>query len=211
MNKRIKDLTIGFLVGCVVMMTTPVLADSIIQKIDVALNIVKVEVNGEKLDANNILYNGTTYLPMRAVAEAVGKDVDWNQDTMTASIVDENIKQEVNNVGEIEITYEDFMKMFDFRFSTDEPNNTKIRHFVYNGNLTYDELKELAHNYGKDNLLLFGSKKIEELFGEEDSYTTDRIILCFNYDYVESMFGGQDIFQIIKHKNSNEFECGLYE
>ncbi len=83
-----KKFLCGFLVGCLLMMTTPVLADSILQSIDVVLDSVQVQVNGEKLDANTILYNGSTYLPMRKVAEAVGKDVEWNQETMTANIVE---------------------------------------------------------------------------------------------------------------------------
>ncbi len=211
MKKRIKDLFIGFIIGCLLMTTTPVLANTVLQKIDVVLNAVKVEVNGEQLNADNILYNGTTFLPMRVVAEAVNKEVEWNQDTMTASIVDKSDKQEVNNVSENKITYEDFMNMFDLRFSTDEPNGTKIRHFVYNGDLTFNELKDLIYGYGEDNLLLFGSKKIEEIFGNESYYNTDKLLLCFNYDYVESTLGGQNIFQVIKNRIGNEIEYGTYK
>lgn len=92
-----KKFLLGFLVGCLLMMTTPVLADSIFQSIDVVLDSVQVQVNGEKLDANTILYNGSTYLPMRKVAEAVGKDVEWDQETMTANIVNkgDDVMEEV--------------------------------------------------------------------------------------------------------------------
>lgn len=106
MKKRIKDLMIGFLIGCILMTTTPVLADSIIQKIDVALNTVNVEINGQKLDTNTILYNGTTYLPMRKVAESVGKDVEWNQTTMTANIVEKSLVGE-NMIDEFTIYQQD--------------------------------------------------------------------------------------------------------
>ena len=82
-----KKFLIGFLVGCLLMMTTPVLADSILESIDVVMNSVEVQVDGEKLEVNTILHDGSTYLPMRKVAEAVGKDVEWNQETMTANIV----------------------------------------------------------------------------------------------------------------------------
>ena len=68
-----KKFLLGFLVGCLLMMTTPVLADSIFQSIDVVLDSVQVQVNGEKLDANTILYNGSTYLPMRKVAKLLEK------------------------------------------------------------------------------------------------------------------------------------------
>lgn len=93
-----KKFLIGVLVGCLLMMTTPVLADSILQSIDVVLDNVQVQVNGKKLDANTILYNGSTYLPMRKVAEAVGKDVTWNQETMTANIIDIGVDKLNNSI-----------------------------------------------------------------------------------------------------------------
>lgn len=85
--KRLKDILIGILIGCM-MFATPVLAESVLTKIDVALNGVNVQVEGVDVDVNSILYNGTTYLPMRKVAELVGKDVEWKQETMTANIVE---------------------------------------------------------------------------------------------------------------------------
>lgn len=33
-----------------------------------------------------VLYNGTTYLPVRAIGEIMGKNVDWNQDTKTVTL-----------------------------------------------------------------------------------------------------------------------------
>ena len=33
-----------------------------------------------------ILYNGTTYLPVRAIGELMGKVVDWNQTTKTVTL-----------------------------------------------------------------------------------------------------------------------------
>lgn len=112
MTKKIKYVFVGFVFGCILTLTTPVLADTILQKIDVALNTVKVEINGEKLNAENILYNGTTYLPMRVVAESVGKKVEWNQATMTANIIDkkENIETIIegdSNMEEVKIYQKD--------------------------------------------------------------------------------------------------------
>lgn len=86
--KRFRDIFIGVIIGCILMISTPVIADSILTKIDVVLNGVNVQVEGTDVEVNSILYNGSTYLPMRKVAELVGKDVDWNSETKTANIVD---------------------------------------------------------------------------------------------------------------------------
>ncbi len=86
--KRFRDLLIGVIIGCVLMISTPVLADNILTKIDVILNGINVQVEGKDVEVDSILYKGTTYLPMRKVAELVGKDVDWNGETKVANIVE---------------------------------------------------------------------------------------------------------------------------
>lgn len=83
-----KKFLIGVLIGCLLMMTTPALADSILQSIDVVLNGVNVQLEGKDVQVDSILYKGSTYLPMRKVAELVGKDIEWYGETMTANIVE---------------------------------------------------------------------------------------------------------------------------
>lgn len=142
MKKRIKDLFIGFVVGCLLITTTPVLADSILQKIDVVMNVVSVEINGEKLDANSILYNGSTYLSLRKVAEAVGKDVEWEQTTMTANII--NKQEVVNNMSVFNFTeeeYQNFVDVFNFKEQSDDGLKKEIISF-YNGILNENEVKQ---------------------------------------------------------------------
>lgn len=64
------------------------IASSALQKITVALNQVNLEVNGEKVDKDTINYNGTTYVPLRAIGEILNKDIGWDQDSNTASVND---------------------------------------------------------------------------------------------------------------------------
>ncbi len=97
--KRFRDVFIGVIIGCM-LMATPVLADSILTKIDVILNGVNVQLEGNNVQVDSILYNGTTYLPMRKVAELVGKDIQWNQDTKTANIVNKTDVKEGDSVTE---------------------------------------------------------------------------------------------------------------
>ncbi len=54
----------------------PVFANSILQKIDVLVNNIVLYVNNEQVGVDNFLYNGTTYVPLRAVAEMNGMNVE---------------------------------------------------------------------------------------------------------------------------------------
>lgn len=92
MKKELKGFIIGVLVT-LMLMSSLTFADGVKHTIEVMFNYVNLEVNGEKVEADNILYKGTTYVPLRAVAEMLGKEVGWDQDTKTASI---NDKEESN-------------------------------------------------------------------------------------------------------------------
>ena len=75
------------------------------QSINVLPNTIKVVVNGKEVQADNFLYNDTTYLPIRAVSEALGNDVQFDPETGTATIANaENIKptpEPVKNIEEL--------------------------------------------------------------------------------------------------------------
>jgi len=57
------------------------------ETISVWFNSITVTVDGSPVDAKNILYQGTTYVPLRAAAEMLEKDVDWDAKTRTANII----------------------------------------------------------------------------------------------------------------------------
>lgn len=84
-NKKfnIKSFTLGVCLALVLTSTITVMA----QTIDVFMGGIKVywegvektlrDSKGDKVEP--ILYNGTTYVPLRAMSNLMGKDVDWNQ------------------------------------------------------------------------------------------------------------------------------------
>lgn len=76
------------------LLTTTLYATGITEKIDVAFNAISIMVNGEKVQADNIVHEGTTYVPLRAVSELLGKDVVWTSETKIAQINDPGAKQE---------------------------------------------------------------------------------------------------------------------
>lgn len=84
MRPHLKKLIMILLV--IVLMTTTVFATTIYEKIEVVRNEVRFEINGDLVDIPNFLYEGTTYVPIRAAAEILGGEVTWEQETRTAGI-----------------------------------------------------------------------------------------------------------------------------
>jgi len=57
-----------------------------VQQLPVELNSINIVVNGKAISEPNILYQDRTYVPFRAIFEALGCVVGWNDVTQTASI-----------------------------------------------------------------------------------------------------------------------------
>lgn len=95
MKNYTKGVITGILIGTVIA-SVPVIAENI----DVLFNSVRININGidkvqwdENIELDNglaapssVLYNGTTYLPIRKISELTGKKVYWNGDSKTVSI-----------------------------------------------------------------------------------------------------------------------------
>lgn len=69
--------------------------------INVSYNGIKIVVNGTEVPLGKdgsgkqiepFIYNGTTYLPVRSVAEVLGKDVEWDPSTQTVFLNDKGVK-----------------------------------------------------------------------------------------------------------------------
>lgn len=87
--QRIKDMVCGALIASLVLCSgTVAFAKVANMNIPVSYNNIKVVVNGKQLSTSKepFTYEGTTYLPIRAVAEAVGMDVGWNGETKTVTL-----------------------------------------------------------------------------------------------------------------------------
>lgn len=77
----------------------PLTAVAAQQGISILINgnkIVPKDVNGNIVEP--FLQDGTTYLPIRAVSEALGKNVSWDGETQTVSITDKNISYEYGDL-----------------------------------------------------------------------------------------------------------------
>jgi len=89
----VKSCFKGFVFGIIVstLLTGVAYAGGISKTINAVFNSVNIAVNGQRVSADNILYKGTTYVPLRAVADMLGKDVVWDNSTNTANINDRGI------------------------------------------------------------------------------------------------------------------------
>ncbi len=89
----------GFILGVAVSVAVGAMmmsgiAASISKQITAYYNNIKIVVNGKEVvpkDANGkkvepFIVDGTTYLPVRAVSQALGQDVSWNDSTKTVYI-----------------------------------------------------------------------------------------------------------------------------
>ncbi|QOR35951.1 hypothetical protein IMX26_03780 [Clostridium sp. 'deep sea'] len=90
MRKFFRAVGIGIIIG-MMLLAIPGAADSVSKSISVYFNNVSIQVNGEKTQSDNFIYNGTTYIPLREVSEILGKQVDYDNNTKTVYITDKNI------------------------------------------------------------------------------------------------------------------------
>ena len=95
-----KKILIGIAMGLVMGMSLSAVASGVWETIDVLRNDIHVIVNGQAVIGDNFLYKDTTYLPIRAVGEALGLDVQYDEETNTARLsertdeMDENATQD---------------------------------------------------------------------------------------------------------------------
>ena len=103
------------------------------QTINVLPNTIKVIVDGKEVQADNFLYNDTTYLPIRAVSEALKMDVQYDNATSTATISE---KKEDDNV---QVTSK-------YIPSDDISDDIKRRYFKLDDGIWYAEIN-YVHDY----------------------------------------------------------------
>jgi len=91
-KSSIKGFVSGVLVTVLLMSAIPVLASSGGKTIEVFYNNIKITLDGKQITPRDgrgeivepFVYNDSTYLPLRAVATALGLSVDWDGSTQTA-------------------------------------------------------------------------------------------------------------------------------
>lgn len=113
MKKRLQGLIAGILIGA--MLTSGVVfAKQISETAELFYNNIKIYIDGGEIvpkDANGNMVepftmNGTTYLPVRAISNAFGKDVEWDGATQSVYIGKKDQTKPDNYLDRIQ--YNDF-------------------------------------------------------------------------------------------------------
>ncbi|MBR5479492.1 MAG: hypothetical protein IKU84_04885 [Clostridia bacterium] len=93
MSKRLQGIIIGILI-CAMLTGSTALARSARDFIDAVYMNIKLVIDGEEITPKDVngnivepfIYNGTTYLPVRAIGEAFDKDVHWDGENATVYV-----------------------------------------------------------------------------------------------------------------------------
>lgn len=151
MNKRIQGIIVGLLLGIIA--STTVLAANTTTWHGVLAEGISIVIDGQKInpkDGNGdkvepIIYNGTTYLPVRAVATALGKAVYWDGPTYTVYLGDMDGKLEYPTVE-----LRDLTSIADEGSIATEPKDNYGNTYLYalkgGGGYTYEYLTNMKYS-----------------------------------------------------------------
>ncbi|WP_099192360.1 ribosomal-processing cysteine protease Prp [Tepidibacter mesophilus] len=133
---------------CIILFTGIAAASEITETINVVFNKVNLEVNGQPVKSNNILYNGTTYVPLRSVSEMMNKKIEWNGNTNTANINDTDKIEASNNLTKESIVLDELPL-----FNGKEAEGITVKTYVNKNGIIYG-FEVSGHSgyeeYGKD-------------------------------------------------------------
>ncbi len=194
MRKDLKSFVSGLLVGAL-LISLPVFAEQIYEQITVVRNSIVVNIDGIKLNADNFVYEGTTYVPIRKVAETFGRVVNYDKETNSANIVtDCSFKYDGEIVGTIngyEVTdkmcadYEKHLCAIN-KYSSKAERESAVKNEIENNILTYQVANALGfyidYNYVKnyENMLTF----IYMQYGGEEEFKKE----AEKQGYTDNMF-----------------------
>lgn len=108
-------------------------------------------------EAHPIVYNGTTYLPLRAIGEIMGKNVNWDESTMTVTLsgsrTAENVKGKPDKNADTETIRVQIMDEFKIVVDGEtqkfkDADGNRVYPMLYNGS-TYLPLRSIGEIMGK--------------------------------------------------------------
>jgi len=196
---------------------------------------IKMTINGKQFVANDangnpmipITYNGSTYLPTRAISQAVGLNVLWDAETRTVKlgkfIVDENGKQKIvikSPDNKYQLTFNDGW----YKDNSLNSLNSSVDLGVMSSNRYTIVIKEDTEDYTSD-LNNYFNLIISNMEGKSDNASVDGIIELevngnaamqgklyaqnsgFNITYLITIIQTEGKFyQVISYATQNKFD-----
>jgi len=106
MLKRLKDFTIGMLIGSLLFGIIPTIANTVKTFVaEEATFPILVDGQEVKLDMSAVTIEGRTYLPLRTLGNILGVKVDWNDEKGQVEIIKEGSKVQNTQVHASDIVY----------------------------------------------------------------------------------------------------------
>lgn len=167
-----KRLIAGLVIGAFIGLVSPAGASSTVQAMFAKFNFV---VNGEKreLAADPLLYNGTTYLPVRAVSDMLGYDVNYEAESRTIELNNKSIgnKGDVNMSSDLMIAGRPLIELIADKYNINGDNYKELSmgergNLIFRGQefqLEYEEDNNGRRYYNIQPLLNAGILTIEDL------------------------------------------------
>ena len=178
--KKIISLTLSF----ILVFTFISSASGWTQNIAVEFNRVNIEIDGNKVTADNILYNGTTYIPLRDTSNMLNYDVSWNETTDTAELTSNDYltfytySEKVNSFCINAAMYTYILKTANGNVC----DNDFLDTVLYGDITAMEALKEFKNALYDDYIYLYCA--FPNLFGYED-FTDIKDYLTDTKDYVD--------------------------
>ena len=200
MKNKLKGLLIGLLVGVIfgASLTSAFAASTAIQK-TLHYNNIKITVDSKEVkptDANGnyvepFIIDGTTYLSVRAIANALGLDVAWDGNTNTAKLSTkaQGATTGNNSTQTNALTHE---KAFDI--AKEYLINNGYKQVILTDNVSYQYEKYLSN------------ATVAVIYKEK----TNTILMRYEPDYVEGYDIANVIIEISRSSNDARFSVILY-
>lgn len=115
MKKQWKGFVAGFVVATLMLsLAGSALAATVTKQLTAYYNNIKISLNGSEVVPKDVkgnpvdpfIVDGTTYLPIRAIASALGLDVDWDGTTKTVVLTSPEYSQESSTDPSAKPSYE---------------------------------------------------------------------------------------------------------
>ncbi len=151
---RLKDMVLGAIVATLIVGVAPTAFAKVSKmNIPVSFNNIKVVIDGKELktDKEPFTYEGITYLPVRAVAEAVGKDVKWDSTTQTVTL--SGVKDAAEN-KDIQTTANGFSFSEKYTTRVSSTYTYTTSDITNNTNKEYSMIQISATYYGADGTVM---------------------------------------------------------